>query len=381
VGGAKIGLESRRLLPGSCTKSSDQSTNYKAIIKAKANLLVSIMSRRIDFGYFAAHEQHDPAQLLRHVMLAEKHGFADIWTSDHFHPWAHTNASSGQAWAWMGAAAVSTKFIRIGTAVTSPGYRYHPALIAQTFATLDFMFPGRIFLTLGTGEAMNECPLGFPWPDASARRKRLEESIQIIRALWGEDFVTYKGEYFRTHIANLYTKPKTRIPIYIAANGPMSAYVAGKYADGILTTPAPTAYYKEKLFPAFERGATDAGRDPSNLERIVEILVSYDEDYDRALNSCRFWAGGSIPIFFQYAIYDPRVIESVGNKISLDHISKWAMITTSAEEGIKRTKEFIDAGFTHAQYLSSSPNESNFIRVFGDQVIPVLRQESFRRTT
>lgn len=332
------------------------------------------MSRKIDFGYFAAHEQHDPSELLKNVVSAEKHGFADVWVSDHFHPWAHTDAHGGQAWVWMGVAAASTKMIRLGTAVTPPGYRYHPALIAQTFATLDHMFPGRIFLTLGTGESMNESPLGFPWPNASIRRKRLQESIEIIRALWEKDFVTYKGKYFSTRIANLYTKPKTRIPIYVAANGPMSAYLAGKYGDGILTLPAPTSYYKETLFPAFEKGAREAGKDPSQLEKIIEIFVSYDEDYDKALNSCRFWAGVSIPIFFQYGIYDPRVIEDIGSKLSFDHLSKWAMIVTNPEEGAKKTKEFIDAGFTHAQYLSSSPNETNFIRVFG-QVISTLRQE------
>lgn len=335
------------------------------------------MSSKIDFGYYAAQEQYSPTQLLEHVISAESYGFTDVWTSDHFHPWFHTGANCGQAWVWLGAAAALTKKMRLGTAVTPPGYRYHPALIAQGFATLDYMFPGRIFLSMATGEAMNESPLGFPWPRMKARRERLVESIEIVRRLWQEAFVTYKGKYFTTRGANLYTKPKKRIPLYVAANGPKTAYVAGRYGDGLLTYCAvgPIDYYKQTLFPAFERGARDAGKNIHDLDRIVQILVSYDEDFDKAVGSCRFWAGTLVPLFFDYGVYDPRVIESVAKMISSERIAQAWMVVTSPEEAIRRTREYLDAGFTHVEYISSSPDESKFIRVFGENVVAPLRDE------
>jgi coenzyme F420-dependent glucose-6-phosphate dehydrogenase len=332
------------------------------------------MDNTLPVGYFAAHEQYSPSTLLEHVKLAEQYGFDDVWSSDHFHPWAHTNANGGQAWAWIGAALASTKKIKIGTGVTPPGYRYHPGLIAQAWATFDEMFPGRTFLTLATGEAMNESPLGFPWPPIKVRQERLEEAVKIIKMLWEKDFVTYKGKYFSLSTANLYTKPKTKIKVYIAANGPKTAYLAGKYADGLLTLPAPFDYYKTKLFPSFEKGAKDAGKDPSTLEKIIEIIVSYDEDFDRAVEGARFWAGALVPFFFNYGVYDPRVIESVGRMIAKEYIAQAWMIVTNPEEAIKKTKEYLDAGFTHVQYLSSSPDEEKFIKVWGQKVIPALKE-------
>lgn len=333
------------------------------------------MSSEFPIGYFAAHEQYSPSQLLEHVKLAEKYGFDDVWSSDHFHPWAHTGANGGQAWVWLGAALASTGKIKMGTGVTPPGHRYHPGLIAQAFATLDEMFPGRVFLTLATGESMNESPLGFEWPPVKVRQERLEESLKIIDMLWHKDFVTYKGKYFSLSKANLYTKPKTKIKVYVAANGPKTAYIAGKYADGLLTLPASFDYYKNTLFPSFEKGARDAGKDPSKLEKVIEIIISYDEDFDRAVDGARFWAGALVPFFFSYGIYDPREIEMVGKMIDRNVIANSWMIVTSPEEAIKKTMEYVRAGFTHVQYLSSSPDEEKFIRVFGEKVLPAIREE------
>jgi len=329
---------------------------------------------KLSVGYFAAHEQYDPLSLLEHAKLAEKYGFDEIWTSDHFHPWAHTGAHGGQAWVWIGAALASTNKIKIGTGVTSPGYKYHPGLIAQAWATLDALFPKRVFIALSTGEAMNEAPLGFPWPPINERREKLEEAVKIIKLLWEKDFVTYKGKYFSLSKANLYTKPKTKINMYIAANGPKTAYLAGKYADGLLTLTAPISYYKEKLFPAFEKGVIDSGKIPSKTEKIIEIVTSYDEDFEKALDSVKFWAGSLIPLFFDYGVYDPRVIESVGKMVSNEYIAKAWLIVTSPEDAIKRTKEYLDAGFNHVVYLSSSPSQEKFIKIWGEKVIPAIKE-------
>lgn len=161
-------------------------------------------------GYWAAQEQYSMHQLLEFVVEAEKAGFTSTITSDHFHPWWHDKAFGNFTWTWMAAAAERTKKMQFITGVTAPIYRYHPAIIAQAFASLDVLYPGRIGLGLGTGEAMNEAPLGFDWPRARARLTRTKEAIRIIRELWNqagvdEGFVNFHGQYFRIHNVKLYT--------------------------------------------------------------------------------------------------------------------------------------------------------------------------------
>jgi coenzyme F420-dependent glucose-6-phosphate dehydrogenase len=325
------------------------------------------------FGLFAAHEQHDPNSLLNHVILAEKYGFDTIWTSDHFHPWAHTNAHSGFAWVWIASALERTKRLKIGTGVTAPILRYHPAIIAQAFATLGFIYPGRTFLGLGTGEPMNEVPLGYKWPNYKERYNRLEEAIKIIKMLWTKDFVNFKGNYFKLRNANLYTKPKLPIPLYIAACGPNTAYLAGKYADGFLTLPAAKEKYKE-LFSAVEKGAKDSGRSLSSIEKVIEIEVSYDQDIDKALESAKFWSGILFADLFNLAkIYDPREIESYGKIVSNESLKNIWFVTSSIDELISEVENYIKLGFTHIQFLSSSPSQEKFIESVGERVIPYLK--------
>ena len=175
------------------------------------------------FGYRAVEEKWQPSRLLDLAVIAESLGFDFICTSDHFHPWFHQGGCGGQAWVWIAAAAAKTKNIRLGTGVTTPSIRYHPAIIAQSFATLAEMFPLRIFLGLGTGEAMNEIPLGLEWPHFKERAERLQEAIDVINLLWKGDFVTYTGKFFSLRNARLYTIPAKKIPIYVAASGPKVA--------------------------------------------------------------------------------------------------------------------------------------------------------------
>src|SRR5919197_3239088 len=216
-------------------------------------------------GYWAAHEQYSIHDLLRFVVEAEKNGFTTTITSDHFHPWWHDNAYGNFAWVWIAAAAERTKRMQFVTGVTAPIFRYHPAIIAQAFASLDILYPGRIGLGLGTGESMNETPLGFDWPRPKARLKRMIEAAQIISKLWhaksnrdknndnntvndetlsnydevaghNDGFVYFNGEYFLIRNAKLYSPPTSHhIPIYMAAAGPDSAKASAKYSDGLIT--------------------------------------------------------------------------------------------------------------------------------------------------
>jgi len=310
--------------------------------------------------------------LLDFAVEADKAGFDSIWTSDHFHPWAHNNASAGFAWVWMAAAAERTKRVELGTAVTCPTLRYNPAIVAQAFATLRSLYPGRIFIGLGTGEALNEMPVGCPWPSFRERVERFEEAIQIMRMLWSKELVSFKGKYYRLRKANLYTKPTSPPPIFVAASGKTTARLAGKYADGLLTLLAPEEHYLNVVFPAMEEGAKSVGRDPRELVKAVEIAVSYDKDYDKAIEASRYWSGALLPVMLTQQIYDTREVEACGRLVGDKQIAENRLIGTNPEEHIKHLEKFLKLGFQHIYIQSSSPDEIETIRMYSKHVIPYL---------
>ena len=328
---------------------------------------------KLILGYYSDITQRNTAQGLENAVIAEKEGFDSVWTGDHFHPWVHTDARSAFAWVWLGALGQRTNHVSLGTGLTAPIIRYHPAIVAQAFATLGDMYPGRVFIGLGTGEAMNELPLGLEWPSLRERRERLEEAVRIMRMLWTEDFCTFRGKYYRLNKANLYTKPKTPVRIYIAASGPRGAELAGRFGDGFLTLPFPDNQYTDVLFPAMEKGAKVAGRDPSKIERLMELQMSYDEDYDKAVASARWWAPTVMPIFFKAPISDPREIEAHGKLVSEEGLLTGWFISSSLDDHIKNIEHYIKLGFNNIHLQSSSPDESNFIHTFGKKVLPYIR--------
>jgi coenzyme F420-dependent glucose-6-phosphate dehydrogenase len=327
----------------------------------------------LTIGYYSDITQHNPTEALNNAVEAEKAGFDSIWTSDHFHPWVHTNANCGFAWVWLGALGQRTGRISMGTGLTSPILRYHPAIVAQAFATLENMYPDRIFLAVGTGEAMNELPLGLEWPSFKERAERLEEAVKIIRLMWTSEFASYRGKYYRLRKANLYTKPRKAIPVYIAANGPTVAEMAGRLADGFLTCPFPDDHYKNTLFPALERGAKKVGRDPAKVEKLIELQVSYDEDYERALENARWWSPTAMPIFFKAPIFDPREIESYGSLVSDEALRSAWFISNSLDDHIKNIERYIKLGFRNIHLQSCSPHDLGFIHAFGEKVLPYLK--------
>jgi len=324
----------------------------------------------VKIGYWAPQERYEPSRLLENVILAEKHGFETVVTSDHFHPWFHTNASSAFSWIWMAAVAERTEHMEIGTGVTVPTMRYRPALVAQAFATLGSLYPGRIILGLGTGEAMNEMPFGFEWPPFGERLERLEEAVGVIRALWSGEFVSHRGKHYRLNNAKIYTLPKRPVPIFMAAGGPRAAELAGRMADGLLTVVTSPGHYRDVITPAFERGARAAGKDPESLEKMIELKISYDEDYEEAERSCRCWMPNEVPNIIGLPISDPRALEELGKREG--NISAWH-ITTTPEDHIKMIEEHIKLGFNRIQLHSSSPDEAKFIARYGKEVLPYLK--------
>jgi coenzyme F420-dependent glucose-6-phosphate dehydrogenase len=315
---------------------------------------------RIQFGYRAEAEGHQPEELLRYASLAQKAGFDFIPISDHFQPWFHTNAACPFAWAWMSAAAATTPNVRFGTIVTAPIGRYHPGVIAQAFATMDAMFPGRIFIALGTGEAMNASPLGYPWPAFHERLERVKESIEIIRSLWTSNFVNYSGTYYTLKNANLYTKPKTQIPLYVASNGPKSAALVGKYADGYATID-PAKENIKQLWPIISKAAKDAGRDVSKLAKNVELFVSYSKNRDDALASARRWKSGLVRNILERPVADPRELERLGKQIPDSELAKAWTITNDPEDILQKAQ-------------SASPSEEEFLRMCQEEILPHLKQ-------
>ncbi|MCJ7632042.1 LLM class flavin-dependent oxidoreductase, partial [Candidatus Bathyarchaeota archaeon] len=245
----------------------------------------------IRFGYRVIEERDQPSCMLEFAILAEKQGFHFICISDHFYPWFHKGGCAGHAWIWLGAAGAKTNNVVLGTGVSTSITRYHPAIIAQAFATLDELYPGRIFLGIGAGEAMNEMPMapaGYRWPPHKVRLAQTIEAVKIIKSLWEKDFVDFNGKYYTLRHAKLYTKPKMKIPIYFAAEGPNALRAAGMYGDALMFGGHNYELARER-FPLYDEGVKESGRRPEEMPRMVEMKMSYDKDFDKALDSLSIW--------------------------------------------------------------------------------------------
>jgi coenzyme F420-dependent glucose-6-phosphate dehydrogenase len=327
----------------------------------------------VSFGIQAAHEQINPTDLLNDVTMMDRYGIKTCWSSDHYMPWWHTGASCGAAWPWLGAALAKTDKIIVGTGVTAPILRYNPAIVAQVFATLGYMFPGRVFLGLGRGESLNEVPAGTSWPSNQERFERLKEAIKLIKLLWIEDWVTFEGKYYQVKDSNLYTKPLQPIPIYIAALGPQSASLAGQEAEGFVTNELNPEVIESKLLPAFRDGARKAARDPQTLDKVLFIPASYDPDKQKALESIGFWRGAMVKAFFEVNFPDPRKIEESAQVVGMDTIEKMALVVSSSEEAIKKLDKYVQLGFTEIVLTNSSPNRENLLKLLSQEIAPAFR--------
>lgn len=321
----------------------------------------------------AAHEQTNPLDLLNDVIKMDKKGVERCWSSDHYMPWWHTGSSGGAAWPWIGAALAKTTKIILGTGVTPPILRYHPAIVAQVFATLGFMFPNRVFLGVGRGEALNEVPAGNSWPPNLERFQRLKEAIHLIKKLWTEEWVNFRGQYYWVKDSNLYTKPERPIPLYIAGLKPQSAQLAGEEGDGFITNELDVESIKNKLLPAVKEGARRSGKDYDSLEKILFIPASYDEDLQKALQSIRFWRGAMIKAFFEVDIHDPRIIEENAQVIGDDTLQEMLLVISNGEEGIKKLKKYTELGFTEIVLTNSSPNREKLINLIAESIAPEFK--------
>lgn len=332
----------------------------------------------VRFGWFASLEEFTPAECLEQVELAEDAGFDTAWVNDHFHPWFDhledgTSANGGNCWSWLPAALERTDDLVIGTGVSAIIHRYHPANVAHRLATLAELYPDRIFLGLGSGEALNESPLGLPMPEFGESARRTAEGVRIIRTLFEGEFVDYDGQFWNLDGANLYTGPDEAPPIYIASNGTTLARMAGDLGDGYITVFEEPERVEEELFPAVERGVEKSDRNSSleELDRSIHLHVSYDPDSEEAaLQPCLPWRGTQLPIFFEADIADPRTVQAHGDKVDPDYLKEAFTITTDPKDIHDVTRKYVDAGFNHIVYQSHSPDQAAFCDVLTEEVFP-----------
>jgi coenzyme F420-dependent glucose-6-phosphate dehydrogenase len=334
----------------------------------------------LKLGYKASAEQFAPRELVELAVAAEQHGFESVAVSDHFQPWRHTGGHAPFSLAWMAAVGERTSRVQIGTSVMTPTFRYNPAVIAQAFATLGCLYPGRIMLGVGTGEALNEIATGFrgageqDWPEFKERYARLREAISLMRALWSEDKVNFDGEYYSTHDASIYDRPEGGIPVYIAAGGPLVAGYAGRAGDGFICTSGKGMdLYTEKLLPAVAAGAEKAGRDVAEIDHMIEIKLSYDTDPEKALENTRFWAPLSLSKEQKHDITDPSEMEAAADALPIEQVAERWIVGSDPDETVEQIGAYIDAGFNHLVFHGPGHDQRRFLEQFERDLAPRLR--------
>ena len=327
-------------------------------------------------GYKASAEQFGPRELLDFAVEAERAGFDSVFVSDHFQPWRHTNGHAPNAIAWLAAVGQRTERVLLGTSVLTPTFRYNPAVVAQAFATLGCLTPGRVVLGVGTGESMNEVPvLDIEWPDTKERFARLKEAVELIGRLWRDDFVTHEGTYYRTRNATVYDRPETPVPIYIAASGPAAARLAGRVADGFICTSGKgMELYRETLLPAVAEGAAKAGRDLADLDLTIEMKVAFDTDRRRALEDTRIWAALALPGEVKMGVEDPREMERLAAELPLEKAASRWLVSDDPDEHVEQIRPYIELGFQHLVFHAPGDDQRRFLRLYGELVLPRLRE-------
>ena len=334
----------------------------------------------LKLGYKASAEQFAPRELVEIAVAAEEHGFESVAVSDHFQPWRHTGGHAPFSLAWMAAVGERTSRVQIGTSVMTPTFRYNPAVIAQAFATLGCLYPGRIMLGVGTGEALNEIATGFrgageqDWPEFKERYARLREAISLMRQLWTKDRVNFEGEYYSTHDASIYDRPEGGIPVYIAAGGPLVAGYAGRAGDGFICTSGKGMdLYTEKLLPAVAAGAEKAGRNVADIDHMIEIKLSYDTDPELALENTRFWAPLSLSKEQKHDITDPSEMEKAADDLPIEEVAKRWIVGSDPDETVEKIKVYLDAGFNHLVFHAPGHDQRRFLTAFERDLAPRLR--------
>jgi coenzyme F420-dependent glucose-6-phosphate dehydrogenase len=329
----------------------------------------------LKIGYKASSEQFPPRQMLEYGVLAEQVGLDSVTVADHFQPWRHVGGHAPFSIAWMSALGERTSRILIGTSVMTVTFRYNPAVIAQAFATMGCLFPGRVVLGVGTGEALNEVAVArLQWPDFKERYARLREALRLIRELWSGERVTFDGEYYQTSDATVYDRPEQPIPIYIAAGGPQMAKYAGRAGEGLICTSGKgMELYTEKLLPAVDEGLAEAGKDPAQFDRMIEIKLSYDRDPERAMENTRFWAPLALTAEQKHGLHDPTEMERAADELPIEQVASRWIVASDPDEAVAGIKQYVDAGLNHLVFHGPGHDQTRFLTQFAEDLLPQLR--------
>jgi secondary-alcohol dehydrogenase (coenzyme-F420) len=280
-------------------------------------------------GYMALLEKMKPDECLKYVIEAEKVGMDMIWVDDHFFPFPPMT-ECGFAWCFMASALQATKKIPFATGVTAPIMRYNPAIVAQAFATMNCMYPGRVNLGVGTGEDLNEIPLlCVTWPKPAKRLEMLADAVDIIKELWTSDKAMSRDGNYCMKDVKLHTKPKTKIPIYFSGIGPKASKLAGMKGDHLITLVTNPKVLKKVVFPNFEAGAREAGKDPNKMERAIVMNFTYDPSKSTE-------KGHTV---MQQTEFEARFT-----------------VVHEPEDFVTYIDELVDLGFTHIVLNDMSPN-------------------------
>ena len=320
-------------------------------------------------GLMLPHEQFPAPKLVEFAVAAEQAGFDLLATSDHLQPWQADEGHSGEAWVTLGAAGQRTNHVWMGPTVTCPTFRYSPAVVAETFATLSLFYPGRIFLGIGSGEALNEEAAIGTWPKWQERSERLIEATDLIRRLWTGQQVSHKGKYYIID-AKLYDPPAQPIPLLMAANGPKARARAGRYGDGLVTDPKTWKQNRSE----FEKGARAAGKDPSQMPVLVEqyVVVGSQKDAEQA---AQLWRFGPKAFKTYYNIRDPKEIQRRAEaEIPLQQVYAGWPVSTDPGPHIKTVMDLFDSGATIVNIHTGQADQMRVIEFYGKQVIPQIRR-------
>jgi coenzyme F420-dependent glucose-6-phosphate dehydrogenase len=326
----------------------------------------------VKLGYKASAEQFGPVELLEFARHAERVGLEIVAVSDHFQPWRHHGGHGPAAMTWLGAAAVATERTVLGTSVLTPTLRYHPSVVAQSFGTLGCLAPGRVFLGVGTGEALNETPAtGQEFPGRKERRRRLSEALKLIRLLWTDERVDFEGEWYRVSNATVYDRPGEPVPIYVAASGPLAAKLAGRVGDGFICTSGKDPALYDELLGKVAEGAEAAGRDPGAIRRMIEVKVSYDRDRQRALDNCRWWAALALTPEQKEGVDDPIEMERLADEHA-DRAPTRFIVSDDASEIAEGIRRYADLGFDELVLHAPGEDQPRFLDQFAEDVLPLL---------
>jgi TAT-translocated FGD2 family F420-dependent dehydrogenase len=327
--------------------------------------------RRGMVGYMLAHEEFPVPELVQIGSLASQAGFHLLATSDHFQPWQANEGHSGEAWVTLGALGAAARRSWMGTTVTCPTLRYNPAVVAEAFASLDLLYPGRIFLGVGSGEALNEQAATGMWPKWLERWDRLIEAMTVIRQLWTGQAVSFKGKYYDVE-AKLYDPPARPIPLLTAANGRKSMRLAGQHGDGLITDPMSWKQHKSE----WENGAREAGKNPADMPVLVEQYVVVG-DQSEARQAAELWRFGPKAFKSHYNIVDPAQIQQRAEaETPLDDVVQGWPVGTDPKAHIEKIHELFDSGVTIVNIHSGQRDQRKVIEFYGEHVLPAVRQRA-----